>query len=553
MRRRWQPLPKVTATKARAKKQEDPVELAKQFIQRVRNEPTWFAREVLNHKAKAGEPTIEQDPKRSWELDTFQAELLEACADVWRKRKGIPTRINHEGKEFITVRSGRGPGKTHTAAMIALWFVTAFKGRVICTAPKLAQLRTRVWTALRRIDSRAEGWWRSTHIIHDTSVAMMDKDKDTGKLSENKDWGILAETASSAESLSGFHAPVQLVIVEEATGVKEQMFPSIFGATGLEWTIFLFISNPTQTTGTFADSHLKKREESIYFRYHVSLHNARRIDRKWAANLERKYGEKSPVVAVNVHGEFTTAAPNQLIALEWITQAWQREFIADGSLAKFVVSVDVADGGEDKSVITVGQHYQTLKRMRRQVSFSFPAQESPIRLAEEAVKLWNEFGCSERNGDYFVVDSLGVGSGTAGELMRLLYPVVTYKGGEASANTDRWRNRRVQSYNGLRDDFRDGLIVFDDDFCPSDDAYEDEVSSQDELMAQLCSIKTRPSSERVDDLVTREQMRADGLTSPDRADSLAMQYATQAPRTWTGPQVSIPQPRVVEAEFKPAW
>ena len=47
----------------------------------------------------------------------------------------------------------------------------------------------------------------------------------------------------------------------------------------------------------------------------------------------------------------------------------------------------------------------------------------------------------------------------------------------------------------------------------------------------MCSIKSKPNGERVEDLQTREEMRRDGIKSPDRSDSFVMQFATQAPIT----------------------
>ena len=160
-------------------------DLAQRFIEQTRAEPAWFAREALNHKVLPGESSLAEDPARSWELDQFQIDILEAMADVWRKKNGIPTRINHEGRNYITVRSGHGPGKTHLAALGAHWFNTAFMGRVVCTAPKLAQLRTRLWSSIRKIDNRAEPWYRSTHVIHDTAVYWRRPDE-SGKLYEDK-------------------------------------------------------------------------------------------------------------------------------------------------------------------------------------------------------------------------------------------------------------------------------------------------------------------------------------------------------------------------------
>lgn len=506
------------------------IDLAARFIEHVRAEPTWFAREVLNHKVLPGEPTIKDDPERSWELDDFQVDLLEAVMDVWRKKQGIATRVNHDGKPYITVRSGHGPGKTHTAAMIAMLFGAAFPARIICTAPKLQQLRTRLWGALRKIDARSEPWWRSTHVIHDTAVYWQRPDA-RGRLQEDRNWCVLAETATHPENLAGHHERFQLFIADEAPGIGEDLWPVVFGAlsTG-ELQVLLMIGNPTRITGTFAASHLQKREAANYFRYHVSLKNARRINRAWVASMERKYGKDSPVVAVRCHGEFPTADPNQLIALEWVQKAMDREFVADGSQPHFRISVDVADGGEDETTVTVGQHYQSIRRMREQRAYNFPSAESPIRAADVAEEAWTRYGCSKAQ-DFFIVDSLGVGAGTAGELMRRGYPVVRYVGGGASGSAARWRNRRVQSYMLLRDEMRDGAIVFDEGFVG--------IEEEDDLVAQLCSVRTRPEQDRVEDLQTKEAMKADGVKSPDRADGLAMQYATQAPQLETGRGASV--------------
>lgn len=524
----------------------DPVAEARAYRDRVRQEPGWFAREVLRLKALPGEATIAQDPARSWELDRFQEDILEAVADVRRKRLGQPTRINHDGRPWITIRSGHGPGKTFTAALVAHWFNTAFRGRVVCTAPKLTQLRSRLWTAFRKIDNRAEPFYRTTHTVNDTTVYWK-RALDNGKLTEDRDWCVLAETATQPENLAGHHEKYQLVIVEEASGVTEALWPVVFGALSVGTIqVLLIISNPTKITGTFAASHLQKREEKNWFRYHVNLTNAARISRPWVAAMERKYGQDSPIVAVRCHGEFPTNDPNQLIAVEWIDQALNKEFRADGSQPHFRISIDVADGGENESVLTVGQHFQSVRRIRKQRAFNFPSSESPIRCADEGERAWNEYGCSTANGDFFVVDSLGVGAGTAGELMRRGYPVVTYKGGEASSNPAMYRNRRVQSYLVARNDFRDGLIVFDEDFLEEQDGSHD-LKAMDDFMAQLCSIRTKhgDTNDRVEDLMTKKEMVDNGIVSPDRADSLVMQYATQSPRLETQAQSSMGRAQVV--------
>jgi phage terminase large subunit len=496
------------------------IDLAQRFIESVRTEPVSFVREVLNHRALPGEPTIEQDASRSWELDDFQVDLIEAVADVWRPLLGQPTRINHSSVPWITVRSGHGPGKTHTAALLATIFNTAWPGRIVVTAPKLAQLRTRVWGALRKINARAEPWFRSTHTIHDTAV-YWHRPNEKGRLIEDRNWCILAETASQPENLAGHHEQFMMVIVEEASGVSEQLWPVIFGALSSGTVVILVaISNPTKKVGTYAESHLSPKLADKFFRYHVSLQNSRRINRAWVDTMVAKYTADSPIVKVRCYGEFADDDALQLIATQWVTDAHEREELNDGSVARLRVSIDVADGGENETVITAMKHLVSRRRLLKMKRYSFPQHVSSILAADEAEKIFYELG-GVQGVDDFVVDSLGVGAGTAGTLMLRGHSVIGYQGGAASSNPLRFRCRRVQSFLGMRDDFRDGRIEFAEAAFDGDDA--------DELMAQLTSIRLKVSTDRVEDLQTKKEMQDDGIKSPDMADSLALQYATQAP------------------------
>jgi hypothetical protein len=59
-------------------------------------------------------------------------------------------------------------------------------------------------------------------------------------------------------------------------------------------------------------------------------------------------------------------------------------------------------------------------------------------------------------------------------------------------------------------------------------------------------VKTKHGhGERVEDLMTKQEMRDKGITSPDRADSLAMLYATQSPRFETQSQGAAQESQVV--------
>ena len=493
------------------------------LVRRCLEDPVFFAEEVLNLKSL---PT--DGPNENWALDEWQRQLLRAVADVWRHSQGLPTIVNHGAKNYITARSMHGPGKTFGSALAMHWFNFCFPGQVFITAPKYRQIVTRTWGEFRKILQRAPQWYQTLIDVKDTRITWF----------HDKDWAAFAESAKQPENLAGKHWPYQLVIVEEATGVPESLWPVIFGAlsTGAI-QILLMISNPTRNTGAFAESHLSEREAHLYHRMHISLDDTSRVSKKWVEDLRRKYGENSPIFKVRCLGEFAADDANQLIASSWVAAAWDREWAPDGSVPRLRVTVDVADGGEDESVVTVAQHHSTHMRFLKQAAFSFPSDKASVDCADAAERMFLAHG-GNRASDDFVVDAVGVGTGVAGQLVDRGYKVVRYKGGAESDNSKMWRNRRVQSYMVLRDAFRDGFLSFADEF--TDDPTE--------LQAQLCSIRSKPGTERLEDLLTREEMRAAGITSPDRADSMSMQYATQAPRATARPVTAAGRSRILTGE-----
>lgn len=457
------------------------------------------------------------------EPDAWQAELMEAVADCWRKRKKVPTVVNHDAHNLITVRAMHGPGKTFGVGLLMHWFGHCWQTLSPCTAPKQKQLTTRLWPAFRKAMRNAVPGY--------SGMVEVDQQKITWH--GDKDWAFVAETAATPENLAGYHDEFMLIVVEEASGVPEEMFPALEGAlsTG-KLVVMVLIGNPTKNIGTFHDSHMREVVAKHFYKIHVSLEKTTRVSRDWVKRMIEKYGEQSPVVQVRCFGNFATMDELQLIALQWIVDAWGRELVPDGSHPRTRLSVDVADGGADASVITLCDHYQSFVHARRQWQHWFESSRSPILLGQEVVRLWQELKLDARRGDDVVIDAIGVGAGTAGHVMMakdakgndLNIPVVAYKGGETEGvNTAMYRCRRVQSHLAMRNDFRDGRIVIDEDFCGGSE------EERAEFEAQTCSVRTRPGVEKVEDLETKDQMRADGIKSPDRTESLAMQWATQSP------------------------
>jgi len=467
----------------------------------LRVNPVWFAENVLN---LVGD---------KYYLDAWQRELLDAVADVYRKQIGQRTKHNIDGKSMITVRAMHGPGKTFTVATIMHWFNAAFRGRIICTAPKEKQLITRLWPAFRKIAVRAGKQYAAPIKVDSTKITWYG----------DEDWCALAETASQPENLAGYHDDYMLFIVDEASGVTEQMFPVIEGAVSTgTLVILLLIGNPTKNQGTFHASHMIPKVAKNYFQVHVDLDKTTRVSKEWVQRMEDKYGRGSPVVKVRCYGEFADSDEAQLIPYQWLVDALGREGVGAGQIPRLRIAVDVADGGDNFSVFTAALIYgDDSVYVMEQRKRSFPASESPILAAQEAIAMFRQYDGNPANGDDLVVDSLGVGAGTAGYLLERGMPVITYKGGDSSDNVKKWKNRRTQSYISMRDAHREGRIAYAEDF----------TDDWDDFTAQMCSVRTEPGGERVEELETKKALMARGVESPDCADSAAMLFATQPPRT----------------------
>lgn len=231
---------------------------------------------------------------------------------------------------------------------------------------------------------------------------------------------------------------------------------------------------------------------------------------------------RDPELAAHVwDGAYLSDHENQVIAYAWLLDARDRDIDPDGSDPKLRISVDVADGGADKTVITVGRHYQSFSEILLQQSFTFPSAKAPIMAANEAEKIFNRMG-GRREIDDFVVDGLGVGAGTAGTLIERGLNVVRYVGGGRSSDPALYRNRRVECMLTMRDRFRDGTICLNYRFI-------EDAADWDEFLDQVTAIRRVPGIGRVEDVETKEAIKKREGISPDRCDSLMMQFDGETP------------------------
>ncbi len=163
----------------------------------------------------------------------------------WAKQRKILKAIKDNRQ--VAVRSCNASGKTYTAALAAIWWLMAHEeALVLTTAPSERQVKNALWLEIREI------WERNKDLIG-------------GKLTQtrlelaNKRFAYGFST-NMAERFQGFHNENVLIIVDEASGVREFVYEAILGLMTSRNAKILLIGNPTSLAGTFYDAFHKNRK-----------------------------------------------------------------------------------------------------------------------------------------------------------------------------------------------------------------------------------------------------------------------------------------------------
>src|SRR6516165_9288826 len=253
----------------------------------------------------------------------------------------------------VSVRSGHGIGKSNSAAWIIFWHLeTHDYGKIPCTAPSSHQLRDILWGELSK--------WRRHADQHSAALgipprfflsSLFKMVTDAVYDPSAREWGAFARTArkENPEALQGFHADALMFVIDEASGVPEEIFEAAEGALSTPGARVLMLGNPTRNTGTFAASQKHNRGE--YVALHFRSQDSPLVAPEYRERLVAKWGEGSNVVKVRADGDFPKQEDDVLISLELTEPCLTRERV-DGEGLR-ILGVDVAAFGSDRTVLVL--------------------------------------------------------------------------------------------------------------------------------------------------------------------------------------------------------
>ena len=242
---------------------------------------------------------------------------------------------------MTSVRSGHGIGKSTVESWLAIWFLTTRPyPKIPCTAPTQHQLWDILWAEIAK-------WLRNNPALANDLIWTKEKVYMKGHPEE---WFAVGRTASKPDALQGFHADHVLYIIDEASGVKDEIFEPILGALSTEGSKLVMCGNPTKITGFFYDSHHKNREQ--FNAMHIDGRSSSRVDQDFVDTIIDMFGEDSDVFRVRVAGEFPRALPDSFIPMEWAERASEAKAPEIEQVTRVDIGIDVARYGDDSSVIS---------------------------------------------------------------------------------------------------------------------------------------------------------------------------------------------------------
>lgn len=455
---------------------------------------------------------------------------------------------------FTAVKSCNGVGKSRTASRIAAWWIDSHplgEAFVVTTAPTRSQVHNVLWRYIGQLHRQLDL---------------------PGYITGDDDWKLGHDGSSpepiaigrkpadnSPADLSGVHAPFVLVILDEAGGVPESLYHVLASLATNRNSRTLAIGNPDDPS-----SHFKKVCEpgSVWNTIHIDALRSDNmthenlkpfprvrklmiksgippapdkyippevrdglVDPGWVDEQISAMGIDSPMFTSKVRGEFPTITNDTLIAPHFITLAWAREGRSEPFLGR--LGVDVARYGADHTIIVERQG--AVARVVADIPYG-----SVTHTAGEIQRYaFEHYQSHDIIPPPACVDDAGVGGGVVDILSENGYPVIPVVHSQGSVQKlpngkPRFFNRRSELLWNVREALmgRSGT---------GEDAWLDLDEKDLQMAAQLGAIKYTVNQHGQIVVESKDQMKARGLPSPDRADALS--YSLAVDDLYTGEAV----------------
>lgn len=422
-----------------------------------------------------------------------------------------------------SVASGHGSGKTSAAAVIGLWHLTCYyNSNTFFSAPKVETLRQGIWkefTDHKQSIMSGPHAWIADYIIIEAEKVFIAENKMT--------WFCAVRTAprGSPESLAGTHRTWLLWFIDEASGVPDENFGVIGGSLTDARNRMAIVSQPTRPAGFFYDTHHKmsRANGGVWDALTFNSEKSPLVSEAWLAEKLSEYGgREDPQYQIKVLGRFPDNLDTNLLGRFAAEACIGRKVFSDGEPYGLLLSCDVGAGEyRDKSVAVVAKVYgdgDFGPDARRVEVTAVPLNSNTRNLQDFTGAVFRE--AAELENVTTLVDAGGMGIAVCQGLETLGLPEVKrIKWGLPcfrKRNKDRFFNLRAQAMVHASRAAKDGRLGIADG------------PWRRELLDQMSRVPFHFDEKARYRILGKEQMRQQGLPSPDLWDAICFLFEESA-------------------------
>lgn len=394
---------------------------------------------------------------------------------------------------LIAVSSGHGIGKSAGIGMIVNWAQSTCEDcKIVITANTEGQLRTKTspeigkWARL----SITSHWFD----VQSTSIAAKDKD-------HSKTWraDMVPWSDTNTEAFAGLHNKGKRIVVifDEASAISDKIWEVTEGALTDEDTEIIWIAfgNPTRNVGRFRECF--RRFKHRWITRQIDSRTVEGTNKEQIAKWAADYGEESDFFKIRVRGLFPSMSARQFISEADVSAAYGKKLEpAQYAFAPKIITVDPAWEGDDEFVISMrqGLHFRVLETLAKN--------DNDLVMAQKIAR-WED----ELKADAVFIDAgYGTGIVSAGQGLGRDWTLVWF----ASASNDiGCLNKRAEMWKLARDWLKQGGSI------QADPVLRDELQAPEIV----------PRLDGKIQIESKKDMKARGVPSPNRADSLVLSFA----------------------------
>ncbi len=413
----------------------------------------------------------------------------------------------------LAMSACKGPGKSCVLAWIVWWFMLCFAGaQVVAVSITADNLKDNLWKELGV-------WFAKSELLQKSFDFGGERIKSLDAKHERFWWVSArafakdADPSQQANTLAGLHANNVMIVLDEVGDYPLGVVPAAEAIFANKVNAKLVVAgNPTSVQGPLYQIVTKDAPG-----WHITFitgdpddaKRSPRIDIDWARAEIAKHGRDNPWVMVNILGKFPPAASNQLISINLVMDAQNRDVGAESYLSDPIIwGLDPSRFGDDEAALARRQGVLT----RRFVTWR---NLDGTQLAAQVGFLLREAKDEGAFPDALFVDVGGVGASAFDQLRRLGWEELVHGvdfGGSAD-DPKRFANKRVEMWwRGL--EHLKGMPAC----LPADPILQSELTgpTYDFRVVQKQTVFI---------LESKGDMKKRGVPSPNRADAWVLTFA----------------------------